>query len=147
MRPGATPDPRTCVSFRPAREVRTPAISPAACGVYPDVRRRTGYFFAARRITPGTGRVPIELARDGHWGDHPARTAVWGSAGEDVRRIEILGPRGLRVEPVIAPSRAFLAIFGPHVEPAALRVRVTLADGRVETGTGDTHLVKGPHHP
>lgn len=147
VRPGGTADPRTCVSFRPAREVRTPPISPGACGVYPDARRRRGYFFAVRRISPGMGAIPIQLAGDGHWGDHPARTAVWGSAGEDVERIEVLGPHGLRREPVIAPSRAFLAVFDPDIDPASLRVRVTLAGGSVETSAGDTHLVKGPHYP
>jgi hypothetical protein len=147
VRPGAKPDPRTCVSFRTAREIRTPPISPAACGTYRDPRHRKGYFFAVRRITPGTGAIPIELVGDGHWGRHPARTAVWGSVGEDVRRIEIVGPRGLRQEPVIAPSRAFLAVFTADVDPAALRVRVTFLDGRVQTSSGDTHLVQGPRTP
>jgi hypothetical protein len=136
-------DDRTCVHFRPAREARNRPFSPAACGVWPSPRRRTGYFFAVRRITPGTGGIPVDPFGDGNWRDHPPRTAVWGSAGEDVRRIEVIGPTGT-VEPAISLARTFLAIFGPEVDPSALTVRMHLADGRVREHHGSTNLVDPP---
>jgi hypothetical protein len=138
--PGKPPDPRTCVSFQPARIVRNPPISPAACGNI-GIRARRGYFFAVRHIVPGTGGIPFSLHGQGHWGNTPARTAVWGAAGDDVRRIQVLGPGGLDTLATIAPSRAFLAVLPGTVDPASLSIRVTFTDGQVEVRRGSTHLV------
>jgi hypothetical protein len=120
-------DPRHCTSFTTARQSgRNLAGSPAACGMLGDPRRERGYYFAVRRIHPAHSQ---------------ARTAVWGEVGDDVRRVELMGPGGWRVLR-LAPSRAFLALFRPSVDPHSLRVRVTLRDGTVHTHRGDTHLAR-----
>ena len=143
VRPGDKPDLRTCVWFRPAREVHNPAVSPAACGVLANPRHPTGYFFTARRIERGTGGIPVEPFGEGRWGNHPPLTGVWGAVGEDVKRVEVTGPGGLTRTPVLPPNRAFLALFPPDVDPAGLRVRLTFADGHTETHAGNTNLVSG----
>lgn len=140
--PGRRPDLRTCVNFRPAREVRNPPISPSACGVLGNPRRRHGYFFAARRIVPGTGGVPIQLDGDGHWGRHPARTAVWGLAAEDVTSVTVAAPGTTPRKLRLAPNRAFLALYDARVDPRSIRVSVKFRDGRVEGRSGDTNLVR-----
>jgi hypothetical protein len=135
-------DPRQCVDFQTARDSGGDyASSPAACGVFSDVRRPRGYFFAVRRIEPTTRRAWTEVR--GHWVGHPARTAVWGEVGTDVERVVVVGPDGPR-QVQLAPNREFLAIYRPTVDPRSLRVRVTLRDGTVRTHRGDTHLVKRP---
>jgi hypothetical protein len=135
-------DPRQCTSFTTARETqRRLASSPAACGLLGDPRRERGYYFAVRRIEPTGGR-PYSEER-GHWVGHPPRTAVWGEAGENVKRVEVIGPGGKR-RLRFAPSRSFLALYPPNVNPRSLRVRVTLRDGSVHTHRGDTHLERHP---
>ena len=104
-------------------------VSPPACGDDGGARRGRGWFFLARRVAPA---------------GVPARTAVWGLANPDVRTVELLGPEAERRRLVVAPSRAFLAVLSPDVDPARLRVRATFADGRVETATGSAHLVEAP---
>ncbi len=141
---GAPSNPIVCATFRPAREAPRPTISPAACGSFEDPRRRRGFFFAVRRIVPGTGRVPVDIFGEGNWGDHPARTAVWGQVGDDIEAVTVTGPGGLISEATIAPSRSFLAIFGPDVDPRALSVRIRFTDGRVETRRGSQNLADGP---
>lgn len=141
--PGDTPDPRTCVDFRTARPGGPPVTSPSACGVLRGTRERRGVFFAVRRIAPGTGGIPFQPGGEGNWGKHPARTAVWGAAGNDVRRVEVLGAGGRGTPVPLARSRAFVAVFPAAVDPAGLRVRVTKADGAVRTYTGSTNLVSG----
>jgi hypothetical protein len=141
--PGQRPDNRVCVSFSPAREVHAPPVSPQACGEQENTRHPRGWFFTAQRVERGSGDA-VAFDRDGHWGGHPSRTAVWGLANDDVRRVELLGPGSRRRVLTRAPSRAFLAVFDPKVDPASLRVRVTFTDGRVETRAGSAHLVKGP---
>jgi hypothetical protein len=141
--PGEPPNPRSCVAFRPAREVPRPTTSPAACGSLGGGRTRRGVFYAVRRIAPGTGGVPIELDGEGNWGDHPARTAVWGQAGDDVERVEVQGPGVPRREVPMTPSRAFLAVLAPSVDPAGLTVTTTFRDGRVERRRGSANLLDG----
>jgi hypothetical protein len=120
-------DARQCTSFNTAREGATSlAGSPPACGLLGDPRHERGYYFAVRRIHPAHSRP---------------RTAVWGEVGDDVKRVELMGPGGWRVLR-LAPSRSFLAIFRPSVDPLSLRVRVTLRDGSVHTHRGDTHLAR-----
>jgi hypothetical protein len=120
-------DPRQCTSFTTARQSgRSLASSPGVCGLLGDPRRERGYYFAVRRIHPAHS---------------PARTAVWGEVGDDVRRVEVIGPGGRRVLR-LAASRAFLGIFLPNVDPRSLRVRVTMRDGTVHTHRGDTHLAR-----
>lgn len=143
-KPGEPPDTRGCVYFSPAREVHNPPFSPSVCGDIGDgTRHPQGWFFAARRLRPGHGGLPA-LDGDGHWGRHPPRTAVWGAVGDDVRRVELLGPGTSTRELALTPSRAFLAVFADTVNPADLQVRVTFRDGRTETARHSAHLVKGP---
>jgi hypothetical protein len=133
---------QTCVSFQKAREIVNPPVSPATCGRWSDQRHRRGYFFGVRRVY-NRRREARELV-DGSWKGHPPRTAVYGAAGEDVRRVEVIGPKHDVRDVQIAPSRAFLALYGPDVSPASLTVRIVFADGRVETRHGDANLVAPP---
>lgn len=142
-KPGESPNPRSCVNFGPAREGRDRPFSPSACGEL-GTRKRRGYFAAVRRIEPGTGSADGDSLEDGNWRDHPPRTAVWGTAGDDVRSITVMGPGSERRDLVIAPSRSFLAVYGPEVDPRALRLVVRFSDGRTETRRGSVNLVDGP---
>lgn len=135
--------PQECTRFQPARQREKPPISPAACGELGEARSQRGVYFAVRRLEPD-GRT--SLADDLFaklWRDHPPRTAVWGGAGEDVRRVEVIGPAGTR-ELTIGPARTFLAVYGPKMRPEQLTVRVTFRDGRTERYRGDTNLVDPP---
>jgi len=129
-----------CINFQPARAARNPAISPAACGDLGQ-RRRRGVFFAVRRVAPGAVAQRGGSILAGHWGDHSARTAVWGAAGSDVKRIEIVGPGTQRQQATIAPSAAFLVVLPASVDPRSLTVVVTYTDGRVARYRGSTNLV------
>lgn len=135
---GTSGDRRSCVTFSLARPITGGVSSPAACGLFRSRGRRSlGYFFAARRLTPGTKG---SLFGPG-WGAHPPRTAVWGAAGDEVRSIEISAPGGIHAQPPIADSRAFLAVFPASVDPGSLVVTLRLADGRVVRRQGSTNLV------
>lgn len=133
-------DARSCVRFATARPAGATASSPAACGLLRSMRHPRGWFFAVRRLEPG-GPPPRPRDFDaGHWGDHPARTAVWGAVGDDVKAVEIVGP-GLSVRPRLVYGRSFLAVLPGAVDPAALTVRLTLADGSVIDRRGSTNLI------
>lgn len=139
-----------CVEFRPARLARSfdgihaaVPTSPAACGRTRDGMPASGAYFAVRRIEPGTGSHRTWRRGGGAWGDHPARTAVWGGFANDVARIDVTGPGGLRRRPALTPRHVFLALFPPSVDPASLTVRVTLRDGRVQEHRGDSGLIEG----
>jgi len=129
-----------CTRFGLARQTGSAfgPVSPAACGA---LSRPSRTYFAIRRIEPGTGGPHEPFDGDGNWGRSPARTAIWGSLGRDVRRAEVLVPHR---PPVVVAAHAaggdFLAIFPPRVDPRVLRVRLTLRDGRVETRAGDLNL-------
>lgn len=141
VRPGEPPNPRVCARFAPARRLRNGPSSPPACGEL-GVRRQRGYFAAIRRLKPGAGGT--DFLTTGNWRDHPPRTAVWGTAGQDVRSVTVVGPGRERRELDIAPSRAFLAVYGPEVDPRALRLVVRFRDGRTETRRRSANLVDGP---
>ncbi|MDW5594808.1 hypothetical protein VSS74_10695 [Conexibacter stalactiti] len=139
-----------CVEFRPARSSRTldlfhaePPTSPALCGRTRRGMPPTGVYFGARRIEPGSGGRSAWRRGHGWWGDHPARTALWGGFANDVARIEVLGPGGERRVPALGRRHLFLALFPATVDPRALRVRVTLRDGSVREHRGDTGLTAG----
>jgi hypothetical protein len=139
-----TDDARTCTSFSWARSWRDGPMSPSACGDLGQGRHRHGWFFKVQRLAPGTnGRDDgerFDFAR-GRWGHHAARTAVWGGVGEEVRAISVQVGTA-RPRPVtIPPSRAFLAVFDPGVDPATLIVRLRLAGGRIVTAHGDANIV------
>lgn len=135
--------PSECTRFRPARERENPPVSPAVCGELGEARSQRGVYFAVRRLEPdGRSSSPDDFF-GGLWRDHPPRTAVWGGAGEDVRRVEVIGPAGTR-ELTFGPARTFLAVYGPKVRPEQLAVRVTFDDGRTERYRGDTNLVDPP---
>lgn len=134
-------DRRRCVTFEPARAGRPRALSPAVCGITRRGAPVSGVYFGARRIEPGTGSWSGQFRGEGNWGDHPARTAVWGGFAEDVARIDVLGPDGQRRRPALGARHVFLAVFPASVDPRALVVRVAYRDGRVERLRGDTRLV------
>jgi hypothetical protein len=139
-----TGDARICVHFEPARALGIPTISPAACGVQRGEMRPLGYFFAIRRITPGTGGVPVDLTGEGNWRNHPPRTAVWGRAGDDVVRLTVVGPGGERRDAPLDYGGSFAVIFGGDVDPRELTVEVELEGGRVATHRGSANLVDRP---
>ncbi|HEY4276864.1 MAG TPA: hypothetical protein VGM91_01520 [Conexibacter sp.] len=134
-------DLRSCVSFSPARGMGAAPRSPSACGLIRSFHHPDDYFFAVRRIEPGTGGTGSSLFdNDGDWGDAPARTAIWGSANRGIRQLQVTGPG---VERTIVPNRGrtFLAVFPPTVDPATLTVAVVFADGHVERHSGDANLL------
>lgn len=135
---------QTCTVVRSARESADRASSTGACGLLkptPTGRlRRTGYFFAIRRESRAVRRrVRLPLG-GGPWRASP-RTLVLGAAGDDVRRVDVLGPRGT-VRAKKRSGGSFAVIFGPETVPHQLRVRVTTVDGLVRTFRGDTNLIK-----
>lgn len=135
-------DARTCVWFGPARRTSHGPRSPAACGNLGTGRHQRGWFFAVRRITPGTGGPPFDLTDfKGDWGAYPPRTAVWGATGEDVRSINVRARdgavHGLRLRPI----RFFLVVFGPHVDPRTVTATITLRNGRTIVRHGSDRLV------
>jgi hypothetical protein len=137
-------DGRSCTSFNWARQAPGGPQSPSACGDLGTGRHRLGWYVAARRIEPGTGGPPFEPIGDGMWGDHPARTAVWGGVGEDVASLSVQvaaqPPRAVTL-PV---NRVFLAVFSPRVDPGSITVRLKLKNGRTVVARGSTGLVDHP---
>lgn len=61
----------------------------------------------------------------------PRRTILAGVAGPQVRSLAVDAPGGTRELPIAPAGRAFLVVFPATVAPAALTLRVTLADGTV----------------
>jgi hypothetical protein len=139
-------DDRTCVTVRSARERANIATSPAACGRLQRGRRAPrGLFFDVRRVTPGTGGVPVSPFGQGRWGRTPARLLVWGAAGQDVASIEVHGPAGAAsTHTWFRPNGAFAFMFGPHVRPADVRVVVRFSDGRSLERSTSYNLVAPP---
>lgn len=138
--------PQTCVQLRLARQRQDGPISPGACGITQrNGQRPAGYWFAVRRIEP-TGCGQFSFAR-GRWCHFGARTAVWGSAGQDVRSVKVLGAPGGPVVAPIGKGRGTGVVLPASVDPAALTVLVTLAGGRSRRLHGDTNLVPPPKEP
>jgi hypothetical protein len=125
-------DDRTCVTVLNARQRTRPAISPAACGRLTLGRRAPrGLFFDVRRLTPGTGGLPVSPFGAGRWGRTPPRLLVWGAAGADVASIDVHGPAGQTASHTwYRPNGAFAFMFGPGVQPRQVRVIVRFRDGR-----------------
>jgi hypothetical protein len=134
-------DARACVAFGYVRAGAGTPRSPSACGDLGRGRVRHGFYVAARRLRPGD-RDPAGAPRSPYpfrWGRAPARTAVWGGVGSDVAAVSVAG------RPVaIAPSRSFLAILAPRVDPATVPIRITYKNGRTETVRGSAHLTAPP---
>lgn len=130
-----------CVNFTWARTQLGAPTSLPACGRGLNKPRARGYYFAVRRLESG---VRGDRGKDGaRWPPGtPARTAVWGQAGVDVRRVVVIGPGGPR-EARFDPGKNFLVIYDGSVDPKSLRVRVITTDGRVRSYRGDTNLVRG----
>jgi hypothetical protein len=138
-------DRRTCVSFGLARQTAHGPRSPAACGVLRGGPHPQGWFFAVRQITPGTGGPPYDLFSDrGDWGRHPPRSAVWGGVGEDVRSVSVQAGDGTVRRPALQPSRFFLVVLGPRVDPRDVTVTLRLRNGRTVVRHAGDHLVKHP---
>jgi hypothetical protein len=139
-------DGRSCVMFGPARQTsRGRPRSPSACGVLTNGRHQRGWFFAVRRIAPGTGGPPFDpLDNKGDWGAYPPRTAVWGEVGADVRSIAVRAGNGAVHRPALRPVRFFLVVFGPHTDPCDVTVTLRLRDGRTVVRHGSDRLVDHP---
>jgi hypothetical protein len=136
-------DRRSCVAFSTARAGGAGSIasSPAACGLMRyDGRRWHGWYFAAERLPGRAADRPTSLLSGG-WRGHPPRTAVWGGTGDDVTKVAITGPGGIRTTPPIAISKTFFAVFPGSVDPADLAVTLRFADGRTRTFHGSQNLV------
>jgi hypothetical protein len=136
-------DARACVSFGWARAARNAPLSPSVCGDlnHGSVRHRGGWYVGVRRLKDGTvGPAPFHAK----WGDHPPRTAVWGGVGDDVRSVSVQVGTGPPRPVVVPPSRTFLAVLDPKVDPATVTTRFTMKDGHVETAQGSAHLVTRP---
>ncbi len=143
--PGKPQYPGTCVSFGPARAEPHAPVSPSACGELDGtVRKPRGWFLAVRRLAPercGTARVRLGAGR---WCRGPARTAVWGLTGRDVRRVVVRGWAGGEVVAGrVAANGTTLAVL-PATDPARLTVLVELTDGRRIALHGDSHLIDPP---
>jgi hypothetical protein len=145
-------DARVCAFFSQVRTTSPSPRSPSACGILGSGRHQHGWFFALRRITPGTGGPPFDPVHNrGDWGNHPARTAVWGAVGEDVRSIAIRLGNGPIQRRAVRPVRFFLVIFGPHADPRRVTVMIRLRSGRTVVRHGSDRLVTRPvpsgHNP
>jgi hypothetical protein len=141
MGAGIANDARICVSFGPARQTPHGPRSPAACGLLGSGRHPRGWFFAVRRITPGTGGPPFDPVNDdGNWGHHTPRTAVWGAAGENVRSVAVR-LNGVTRRPRLGPAQSFLVVFGPHANPRDVTVTLRLRDGQTVVRHGSDRLV------
>jgi hypothetical protein len=144
-------DARSCVTFTwVRRQVRAPR-APSACGLLSVMEgakvRRRGVFFAVRRLS-GDTLAPITadsaFPTGGRWYRRPARTALWGEAGDDVRAVTVLGAPGGPRRLSLARGRKLLAVLPGSIRPETLRVRITTKDGRSRTVRGDTNLVARP---
>jgi hypothetical protein len=137
-------DGRSCTSFGWARQVPHGPLSPSACGDLGTGRHRQGWYVAVRRIEPGTGGPPVAPIGQGMWGDHPARTAVWGGVGEDVAALSVQvaaqPPRAV----TLPANRVFLVLFPPRVDPGSITVRLKLRSGRTVVARGSAGLVDHP---
>jgi hypothetical protein len=134
-----------CIDVRPVRQTSaTIPISPAACGHQTTSRH---VFFAVRRLVPTATSCQTRpnILFTGRWCDAPARTVVWGAVGGLVRSVEITAA-GTTRQVVISPSRTFLAVFPPTVDPDQIAVTVHANDGSVRRYTGDTDLLPGLRH-
>lgn len=148
--PDGQPAPRQvvlCVQFRTARNVPRPAVSPGACGRVTGVKAgsgtRNGLFFQMRRITARGDRRGLLPFGQQLWHGHPPRTAVWGFAGTDIRAVFVTGPDGTR-QMDLDPTRLFLAVYPPSVDPGSLSVRVIGQDGSERRYTRSHGLVAPP---
>lgn len=128
---GSEPDKR-CLSFD---SVRPPiAQSPAACTSRAELRKPAGYFVAIRRIDASSRR----------WAGHAPVTAVWGDATRGVKRVEVITPRQTIRARIVPHQLVFVVVLPGYVDPASVKVRVTLRDGRVLTHTRDANTVPPP---
>lgn len=112
--------------------------SPTACLGLRKSRRT--WVADAHVLRPGDKGVP-GLDR-WTWLDAPPRTVVWGVSrrNKDLRAVTLLGagaPRRL----AISPPGAFAAVLPETVQPDALSLEVTLADGTVERGKPGEGLI------
>jgi len=128
-----------CTAFTYVRPTGSSPRSPTACGSLGDRLHPTGFFVAARTLRPGLKESRSIPPFPADWHHAPARTAVWGSVGADVRSVSIAGRPA-----EVTPFRTFLAIFPPNVEADGVVTRITYKNGRTESVRGSAHLVSRP---
>ncbi len=117
---------QTCAQARQEVQVRSPrggggGSTEPACG---DLRTAAVF---ARTVRTGRG-APGAFSPPGA----PRRTVLLGAVSDAVASVAVEGPGGRRELPLAPAGRAFVAVFGERVEPAALTLEVTRTDGGVE---------------
>lgn len=129
-----------CIAARRERGPDSPAPLPngALNAIQPSVPARCGRarapFVDIRRFVPGEQRI----GRPSGWGLNPARTVVWGAAGDPRATVILTGAGAARRIPVDPRTGGFLAVLDGRVDPRALRVRLgrrTLASTAGAVGT------------
>ncbi len=141
-------DRRLCVAFTPARRTRNAPMSPPACGDLgtwtlgtPSRPQRNSWFFAARRLTPGSRGGGGRAFPPGNWRRHPPRTAVWGAVGPGVLSVTAQLP-GQRPRSILQRRlRTILAVYPGDVDPATVVIRIRLRNGSSVVRRGSDRLV------
>ncbi len=141
-------DRRLCVGFTSARSARNAPMSPPACGDLgtwtlgtPSRPKRDAWFFAVRRLTPGSRTEDADGFLRGSWRRHPPRTAVWGAVGPGVRDVTAQLP-GQRPRSILQRRmRTVLVVYPGDVDPATVVVRIHLRGGRTVLRRGSDRLV------
>ncbi len=108
------------------------AEAPGVCG-------RLGsapLFVRFHRFNPGDGENT-----GNPWGNNPARTLVYGGVSLRVRRLTLSGDGAPRPIPIDPHGGAFLAVLDGRVDPRALTLVATLANGRTLRYRRSTTLV------
>jgi hypothetical protein len=148
--PGATPD-ETCVQVtrQPSQSEAsrvTLALTPEICGHL----RSSPLFVQMRRFVPGEDEGPFP------WGNTPSRTIVYGVASPRVQSLALSGAGAARGVPINRHGGAFAAILDGHIDPRALLLTATLANGtttlyrhpsRLYSSTGNTAIAPAPVPP
>jgi len=146
-RPGTAPDPRSCVSLRPARQGPDPAASPPACGrLGGTARRPTGAYFDIRRLTAASvGNGAAGIFGPGTWRNQAPRLLVWGATGRDVVSVRARSRNGSPVTGTwFRPNGAFAFMLGPAARVGHVVLEVRYRNGRVVRATRASGLVAPP---
>ncbi len=112
---------QTCAQFfNLDRAGREAGFGPPMCG---DLRRAPLFVDALRR-------GPGPRTKFGGGPGVAPRLVVWGAASARVRTLTLGAPGPAREIPVDADGRGFIVVLPPAVDPAEVRLRAVLTDGR-----------------